>query len=49
MNAFLVGDIASSLQHVRENGGAVLQESADGNHAIIRDPVGVCIALRAGE
>jgi len=42
-----VGDLAASLQHVREGGGEVVWEAPGGGHAVIRDPVGVCLALCA--
>ncbi len=39
-----VDDFAESLRHVREGGGEVVKEVA--GHAVIRDPVGVSIALQ---
>jgi predicted enzyme related to lactoylglutathione lyase len=41
-----VGDLVESLRRVRDGGGEVLQECEDGKSAVIRDLVGVCIALR---
>ncbi len=43
-----VDDIAESLRRVREGGGEVIMVSTETNYAVIRDPVGVCIALQAG-
>jgi predicted enzyme related to lactoylglutathione lyase len=43
-----VDDITESLRRVREGGGEVIKDSAEANYAVIRDPVGVCIALQAG-
>ncbi|RMF75950.1 MAG: hypothetical protein D6738_02550 [Acidobacteria bacterium] len=43
-----VDDLAESLRRVGEAGGTVLKGSADAGHAVIRDPVGACIALQAG-
>lgn len=40
-----VGDLAESLRHVREGGGEVVVEAS--RHAVIRDPVGVYVALQA--
>lgn len=42
-----VADLAESLRRVRESGGAVINGSAATGHAVIRDPVGVFIALQA--
>lgn len=42
-----VGDLEESLRRVREGGGEIIQGSADDGHAVVRDPVGVCIALQA--
>ncbi|RMH25324.1 MAG: hypothetical protein D6693_08980 [Planctomycetota bacterium] len=42
-----VGDLEASLRRVRAGGGEVVREAAEG--AVIRDPVGVCIALQALE
>lgn len=43
-----VDDFDESLRWVRECGGDVVKEFADGQYAVIRDPVGVYLALRAG-
>lgn len=43
-----VGDLADSLGRAREGGGEVITGSADAGHAVVRDPVGVCIGLQAG-
>lgn len=43
-----VGDLAESLRRVREGGGAVITGDAKSGYAVIRDPVGVFIALQAG-
>jgi uncharacterized protein len=43
-----VDDITESLRRVREGGGEVIKDNAEANYAVIRDPVGVCIALQAG-
>ena len=40
-----VGDVAASLEHVRSNGGAVLGEIVSAGHSVVRDPVGVHLAL----
>jgi predicted enzyme related to lactoylglutathione lyase len=42
-----VDDFEESLRRVREGGGEVVKESTDGRYAVIRDPVGVCLALQA--
>jgi hypothetical protein len=42
-----VDDFEESLRRVREGGGEVVKESTDGGYAVIRDPVGVCLALQA--
>lgn len=42
-----VDDLEESLRRVREGGGAVVKGSADAGHAVVRDPVGVCLALQA--
>jgi uncharacterized protein len=46
-----VGDLAESLRRVREEGGQVLEatRAADGEYeyAVVRDPVGACLALMA--
>ncbi len=43
-----VGDLDESLRRVSECGGEVVQELAEANHALVRDPVGVYLALQAG-
>ena len=47
-----VGDLDESLRRVREEGGEIIKSTseADGAHAyaVIRDPVGVCMALVPG-
>lgn len=43
-----VDDITESLRRVREGGGEVIKGSAEANYAVIRDPVGVYMGLRAG-
>ncbi|MCA8974366.1 MAG: VOC family protein [Planctomycetes bacterium] len=47
-----VGDLAESIDRVREEGGTVIRESrgADGAyaHAVIQDPVGACLTLVPG-
>ena len=44
-----VDDLAESLRRVREGGGEILQGSTDAGHAVIRDPVGVYVALQANQ
>ena len=44
-----VGDLEESLRRVREGGGEIIKGSTGAGHAVIRDPVGVSIALQAGE
>lgn len=41
-----VDDLEESLRIVREGGGEIIKGSSDAGHAVIRDPVGVCIALQ---
>jgi len=46
-----VGDLAESLRHVREEGGEIIQSrESDGEpaYAVVRDPVGACLALVPG-
>jgi len=47
-----VGDLAASLERVGKEGGQVIKamRGTDGNvlHAVIQDPVGVCLALGSG-
>lgn len=42
-----VDDFAESLRRVRDGGGEIVQEVPGSGHAVIRDPVGVYIALQA--
>ncbi len=42
-----VDDFAESLRQVREGGGEVVAEATGASHAVIRDPVGVYVALQA--
>jgi predicted enzyme related to lactoylglutathione lyase len=42
-----VGDLEESLRRVREGGGELIKDSIDRGYAVIRDPVGACIALQA--
>ena len=42
-----VDDFEESLRLVREGGGEIIKGSTDAGHAVIRDPVGVYIALQA--
>jgi len=42
-----VDDFEKSLRLVRESGGEVIKGSTDAGHAVIRDPIGVYIALQA--
>lgn len=44
-----VDDLEASLRLVREGGGEIIKRSTNAGHAVIRDPVGVCIALQAGK
>lgn len=43
-----VGDLGESLRRVSEEGGEVIREYAEEKYAVIRDPVGVYLALRSG-
>jgi predicted enzyme related to lactoylglutathione lyase len=43
-----VDDLAESLQRVRESDGEVIEEYNEADYAVVRDPVGVYLALRAG-
>lgn len=43
-----VGDLAESLRRVREEGGQVVKATPGAVHAVIRDPVGACLALTQG-
>ena len=42
-----VDDLEESLLRVREGGGEIVKRSADHGQAVIRDPVGVYLALQA--
>jgi len=44
-----VDDFEESLRRVREGGGEIIKGSTDAGHAVVRDPVGVCIALQAAK
>lgn len=43
-----VDDLVESLRRVSEGGGEVIKESAEEKYAVVRDPVGVYLALRSG-
>lgn len=43
-----VDDLVESLRRVSEGGGEVIKEYADEKYAVIRDPVGVYLALQSG-
>jgi predicted enzyme related to lactoylglutathione lyase len=43
-----VDDLVESLRRVSECGGEVIRESANAKYAVVRDPVGVFLALEAG-
>ena len=43
-----VADLVESLRRVREGGGEVIKELDEAEYAVIRDPVGVVLALRSG-
>jgi predicted enzyme related to lactoylglutathione lyase len=42
-----VGDFEESLRLVLDGGGEIIKGSTDAGHAVVRDPIGVCIALQA--
>jgi hypothetical protein len=44
-----VDDFEESLRLVREGAGEIIKGSTDAGHAVIRDPVGVYIALQANK
>ena len=44
-----VDDFAESLRQVREGGGEIVGEVTGAGHAVIRDPVGVYVALQANK
>ena len=43
-----VDDLAESLRLVREGGGEVIREVTKSKYAVVRDPIGVYLALQAG-
>ena len=43
-----VDDLLESLRRVGEGGGEVIKEFAEAKYAIVRDPVGVYLALQTG-
>ncbi len=43
-----VDDLFESLRRVSEGGGEVIQEFAEAEYAVVRDPVGVYLALQTG-
>ncbi len=43
-----VDDLVESLRRVSEGGGEVIKECAEEKYAVVRDPVGVYLALQAG-
>ena len=43
-----VGDLVESLRRVKEKGGEVVMECAEAKSAVVRDPVGVYLALQTG-
>ncbi len=43
-----VGDLVESLRRVTEGGGEIIKEYARTKYAVVRDPVGVYLALQAG-
>ncbi len=42
-----VDDFEESLQQVREGGGEIVKEVTGAGRAVVRDPVGVYVALQA--
>ena len=44
-----VDDFDESLRRVREGGGEIVAEATRAGHAVIRDPVGVYVALQADQ
>jgi predicted enzyme related to lactoylglutathione lyase len=42
-----VDDFGESLRLVRDGGGEIIKGSTDTGHAVVRDPIGVYIALEA--
>ena len=43
-----VDDLVESLRRVSEGGGEVIKEYGDNKYAVVRDPVGVYVALQSG-
>jgi predicted enzyme related to lactoylglutathione lyase len=43
-----VDDLVESLRRINESDGDVIQGSAEAKCAVVRDPVGVCLALQTG-
>ena len=43
-----VDDLVESLRRVSEGGGEVIKEFAEAKYAVVRDPVGVYLALQTG-
>lgn len=43
-----VDDLVESLRLVSENGGEIIREFSEEKYAVVRDPVGVYLALRSG-
>ena len=43
-----VDDLVESLRRVNESGGAVINEFAEAKYSVVRDPVGVYLALQNG-
>ena len=43
-----VDDLGESLRRVNERGGEVIKEFAEAKYAVVRDPVGVYLALQTG-
>lgn len=43
-----VADLAESLRRVKAGGGEIIKDFSNRGYAIVRDPVGVCLALRQG-
>ena len=41
-----VDDFEESLRLVLDGGGEIIKGSADARHAVVRDPIGVCIGLQ---
>jgi len=44
-----VDDLAESLRQVREGGGEIVWEATGAGHVVIRDPIGVYVALQASK